>query len=153
MLPMLLPPQIALSDSAAQTPVSTVSAQIEAMLSKFEKAFKERRLGSFCNPDGRPFKVTIDHALIEPPNGVQPHKFNSFGAFEKWLRSKERGAGEAGAELLPSREVRSRSLVGPGTVEYDNQGISHSTLYLSRIRYLRKGQACSIIEVVLYDGD
>jgi hypothetical protein len=91
--------------------------------------------------------------LIEPPIGAQAHKFDSFGAFEKWLRSKERGADDAVADLLPSREVRTRSLVGPGTVEYDNQGISHNTLYLSRIRFIQKGQTCSIIEVVLYDGD
>lgn len=153
MIPMLLLTQIVFSDSPAQIPGNCMGAKLEAVLSRFEKAYKERRLGSFRNPEAKPFKVTIEHALVEPPNGVRSHMFLSFGAFEKWLRSKERGVDGTGADLLPSREVRTRAIIGPGTVEYENQGISHNTLYLSRIRFVRKGQSYTIVEVVLYDGD
>ncbi|MBK8727037.1 MAG: hypothetical protein IPL96_13605 [Holophagaceae bacterium] len=54
---MLLLTQIVFSDSPAQIPVNSMGAQLEAVLSRFEKAYKERRLGSFRNPEAKAFKV------------------------------------------------------------------------------------------------
>ena len=130
-----------------------IGQELEAALVQFEQAYLSRNLGAFSNPDKRPVKVTIEHSLIEPPEGLQSRLFISFSDLESWLRSREHGDREAGEGPLPLREARSRTLLRSGIIEYDNQGISHGTLYLSRIRFTRTGHAISIVEVVLYDGD
>jgi hypothetical protein len=148
--PLLLSFLIASPGQSAENPLG---AALEATTTRFEKAYLGRNLNSFSNPGGEAVKVTIEHSLIEPPEGVQAHTFSSFAAFETWLRSKEHGGHETGEDLLPNREARSRKLVRPGLLEYDNQGISHNTLYLSQIRFTQSGRSIAIIEVVLYDGD
>jgi hypothetical protein len=132
---------------------NTISSAIETALRRFETAYVERNLSSFSNPDGKPFKVSIVHSIIEFPEGEQSRKFDSFKEFETWLRSKEHGVQGPNEDLLPVREVRSRKLVRPGVIEYENMGISHNHLYLSKIRFTQKGRSFSVVEIVLYDGD
>ncbi|WP_243384519.1 hypothetical protein [Geothrix alkalitolerans] len=150
-LPVLFP--AVLMAFSSHSMANPIDQELEATLIKFEQAYLSRNLGAFSNPGNKPFKVTIEHSLIESPEGVQSRRFTSFSDFESWLRSKEYGGHEPGEDLLPLREARSRSLIRSGIIEYDNQGISHNTLYLSRIRFTQTGRTISIVEVVLYDGD
>jgi hypothetical protein len=112
-----------------------------------------RNLGSIFNPDFSKVKVTIQHSLREGPSGRQTHTFKSFSDFESWLRSKEHGGKEPGEDLLPTRVVSTTRKYRHETYEYENQGLLHNTLYLSRVRLSLGPKGLSIVEVVLYDGD
>ena len=139
--------------ASPQSANNAIGPEIDAVLRRFEKAYVDRNLSSFSNPDGKPFKVSIIHSIIEFPKGEQSRQFRSFKKFESWLRAKEHGVQGPNEDLLPAREARSRKLVRPGVIEYDNMGILHNHLYLSQIRFTKTGRAVSIVEVVLYDGD
>ena len=145
-----LPVLIGFTFQGSQT---TANPKLLSQIKRFEVAYVNRRLQTFENPAKGKIKVTIEHSLAEPPEGVQPRQFDSFKQIETWLRSKEHGAAASGEDRLPFREVRGRVFVSKGLFEYENQGIAHNHLYLSRVRFSQKGDNLSIIEIVLEDGD
>jgi hypothetical protein len=138
--------------ASATQPDARLEKSVGHVLGKFEKAFSTCNLGSFTNPTKHLIKATIIHSLIESPRGIRSRTFTSFVDLEIWLRQAT-ASGEHGELILYPREVRPYSNIAPGLVEYDNQGISHRTLYLSQVRFIKQGPGVSITEVVFYDGD
>jgi len=143
----------ALITSALISAPPVINRKADAILAEFEKAFASRIIGSLQWPVAGDIKVTIIHSLIEPPAGKESARFRSFKAVEAWLRAKQRSAEGNGGEIYPNLEVRPRSFVHPYEVVYDTMGISHNTLYVSRIKLARVGSSLTIKEIELYDGD
>ncbi len=142
----------------AYQPGPTSSAEKKApdllqLLTNFEKAYVNRDLRSLQHSNNRQFKVTVQHSLIEPPAGIETKVFSSFGELETWLRSKEHGGESPDSDLLPVRKVRARVSLQKGIAIYDNMGIQHNHLYLSRVHAALHGGAYHITEIVLYYGD
>jgi hypothetical protein len=138
--------------ASATQPIIKPEKSVQLVLEEFEKAFSTCNLDSFTNPPKHRFKATIIHALIEPPKGIQSRTFISFADLEIWLRQST-AIGEHGELILFPREVRPYSKIEPGLVDYDNQGIQHGTLYLSKVRFMKQTHGISITEVVFYHGD
>lgn len=146
-LPVFIPGALVLAQPA------NPPASLDDTLKGLEQAYLTRSLGAYRLAVPGPVKVSIRHALKDGQAGAEARTFKSFAAMEHWLRSREVGGSEPGEDRLPRREVRARTGAGPGHAEYDIQGVSHNTLYLSKIRFDATPRGWRILGIELYDGD
>jgi hypothetical protein len=115
---------------------------VASMLNEFEKAFTEKRLERLTLPKGAQVRLTIEKSL----SGESIKKrFGSFASLETWLQGRE-------IDGLPSRAIKTRDLVSRFKVTYDNQGISHSTLYVNAVHFGYKDGHPYVRAIELCDG-
>ncbi len=105
------------------------------------------RLDASRQHNGR-VRVVIEHSLGTGAGQFESRVFGTFGAVERWLKSREREDG------TPIRETRDLIRCSRGICTYDfDGGILHNHLYIRKLAYgLRNGRPY-IKTMFLLDGD